>query len=150
MKFYLFAWIALVIFFGFAASANASKADYCSVYAHDFADSHSPDRALWQHKYEIAMTDCLNESTPSTQVENGKMKVAIKTKKPDQKIASVTTKVVKSVQPTLDKTSAQNKLVPGSEAWNDYCTNKYASFNSKTGTYTSKTGVTRKCVVFYP
>jgi hypothetical protein len=38
-------------------------------------------------------------------------------------------------------------LVPGSEAWNDYCAAKYLSFDRKTGLYTAKSGKQRTCVV---
>jgi hypothetical protein len=38
-------------------------------------------------------------------------------------------------------------LVPGSEAWNDYCAAKYTSFDRKTGLYTAKSGKQRTCVV---
>jgi hypothetical protein len=39
------------------------------------------------------------------------------------------------------------KLTEGSLAWLDYCDRKYASFNRATGTYTSHSGVERKCLV---
>ena len=34
----------------------------------------------------------------------------------------------------------------GSDAWNAYCAKKYASFDAKTGTYTSRSGKQRPCV----
>jgi BA14K-like protein len=147
MKFYLLGLVAATILMACAPQAFASKADYCSVYAHDFANGQTQDKALWQHKYEIAMTDCLGEPPAAEPIKNTEVKTAVKTKRVEQKVASVTSKIVK---PALDKTATQAKLVPGSDAWNNYCTNKYSSFNVNTGTYTSKTGVTRKCVVFYP
>lgn len=42
---------------------------------------------------------------------------------------------------------AMGPLVPGSEAWNDYCAAKYTSFDRKTGLYTGKSGKQRTCVV---
>jgi len=42
---------------------------------------------------------------------------------------------------------ATGPLVPGSEAWNDYCAAKYTSFDRKTGLYTGKSGKQRTCVV---
>jgi uncharacterized protein YcfJ len=42
---------------------------------------------------------------------------------------------------------ATGSLVPGSEAWNDYCAAKYTSFDRKTGLYTGKSGKQRTCVV---
>jgi BA14K-like protein len=150
MKFYALSLLAAMMVFAIVPRAFASKADYCSVYAHDFADGHSQDKAVWQHKYEIAMTDCLGENSTVETVSTPKTKRVVKAKKIEQKVAAVQTKIVKQTQPTPASSATQTKLQPGSEAWNNYCTNKYASFNAKTGTYTSKTGVNRKCVVFYP
>jgi BA14K-like protein len=150
MKFYTFSLLAATMAFAIAPHAFASKADYCSVYAHDFADGHSQEKAVWQHKYEIAMTDCLGENSTVETVRSPKTKTVVKVKKIEQKVASVQTKTVKQTQPIPASSATQTKLQPGSEAWNNYCTNKYASFNTETGTYTSKTGVARKCVVFYP
>jgi BA14K-like protein len=96
------------------------------------------------------MADCLGESSTADQAINAQTQNAVKTKKVEQKIASVASKTVRRPQPARTKVAIQTKLQPGSEAWNNYCINKYASFNAKTGTYTSKTGVARKCVVFYP
>jgi len=50
----------------------------------------------------------------------------------------------KKADPTL---TASVELVPGSEAWNDYCSAKYASFKRETGTYTSYSGKERPCLV---
>lgn len=150
MKFYVLGLLAAAMLIAVSSNVMASKADYCSVYAHDFADGHSHDKAVWQHKYEIAMTDCLGENSISETVRNAKTKSIVKAKKTEQKIASAPLKVVKQTPDLNAKAATQTKLVPGSEAWNNYCTNKYASFDAKSGTYTSKTGVERKCVVFYP
>ncbi len=150
MKFCSLTLIISMIFLAQAPSAFATKADYCSAYAHDFANGQTQDKVLWQHKYEIAMADCLGESSTADQAINTKTRNDVKTKKIEEKIASVASKIVKRSQPVRNITADQTKLQPGSEAWNNYCINKYASFNAKTGTYTSKTGVARKCVVFYP
>ena len=96
------------------------------------------------------LTDCLGDPPAAEQVNITQTKTAVKTQKVEQKIASVALKIVKPAKPAPTKTAIQKKLQPGSEAWNNYCTTKYASYNVKTGTYTSKTGVARKCVVFYP
>lgn len=150
MKFYLLSLVASAILLANAPAAFASKADYCSAYAHDFANGQTQDKALWQHKYEIAMTDCLGDPPAAEQVNITQTTTAVKTQKVEQKIASVALKIVKPAKPAPTNTAIQKKLQPGSEAWNNYCTTKYASYNVKTGTYTSKTGVARKCVVFYP
>jgi hypothetical protein len=147
MKFYVLSLVASALLIASGNASFASKADYCAAYAHDFANGQTQDKALWQHKYEIAMTDCLGESAAAEPVNTTKVKTAVKTKSVEQKVASATSKIVK---PLIARAATQTKLQPGSEAWNNYCTNKYASFSAKTGTYTSKTGVIRKCIVFYP
>ncbi len=139
-----------VILLANANAAFATKADYCSAYAHDFANSHAQDKTIWQHKYEIAMSDCLGETVDAQRTETTKTKPIVSAKKPQQKIASASNKIVKQSQLSVAGVKSQTKLEPGSEAWNNYCANKYASFNDKTGTYTSKTGVKRKCIVYYP
>jgi hypothetical protein len=150
MKFYTLSLFAAAMFIANAPHAFATKSDYCSAYAHDFADGHSQDKLVWQHKYEIAMSDCLGEPAAAQTVSTPKTKTIVKAKKLEQKIASAPSKIVKQIQPAPSASATQTKLEPSSEAWNNYCANKYASFNAKTGTYTSKTGVARKCVVFFP
>jgi BA14K-like protein len=127
-----------------ATPAFADKSAYCAAYAQDFADARATsDRVLWQHKYDIALQACNGSSKPQN-----KPMVA--------RIPNTAKKVVTSDQPVAPKkvnaepAPASSKLVqlkPGSADWNTYCTNKYTSFNAKTGTYMSKTGVERKCVV---
>ena len=80
MKLYVLSLVASSMLFAIAPSAFASKADYCSAYAHDFADGHSQDKVLWQHKYEIAMTDCLAEPAAAEQVNATKTKTVVKPK----------------------------------------------------------------------
>jgi hypothetical protein len=127
----------------YASPAFATKIDYCAAYARDFADAQTVGKALWQHKYDIANGACLAEPKSVVQA----IKVRPKSKKPmtEPQIA-----VPVEPQTTPASASAKLKLEPGSENWNNYCANKYTSFNAKTGTYTSHTGVERKCIVSYP
>jgi BA14K-like protein len=115
----------------FATPAMADKPAYCAAYARDFADARSHEKPMWQHKYDIALQACLGPPAPTI----------IKVVKP-AKPKKVETPI--AVDEPLPKPT---QLVAGSEDWNTYCANKYTSFNPKTGTYMSKTGVERKCVV---
>lgn len=130
-----------------ATPANASKAEYCAAYARDFADARATDKALWQHKYDIAQASCLAPPKPAPLVK-------ITTPKPKPKVQEI---VEIPPEPTLDpgpepvieKPAKKLRLIlePGSAAWNVYCDKKYSSFNPVTGTYTSRTGTERKCLV---
>lgn len=125
--------------------AFADKTDYCAAYARDFADARTRDKPIWQHKYDIALQGCLTEPQRSEVV-----------KPPASKPVAPKTKVVEiippepEINPVVVKPVVKAKFVrpvPGSEAWKTYCAQKYTSFNAKTGTYISKTGVERKCLV---
>lgn len=135
--------LLLMAFVTHAFPALAAKVDYCAAYARDFADAQTHDKTIWQHKYDIANAACLAEPQANAQVIKAKPIV----KKPTTKL-----KIAVPAEPeaTPASASAKPKLEPGSENWNSYCANKYTSFNAKTGTYTSHTGVERKCVVSYP
>ncbi len=112
--------------------ALADKPAYCAAYARDFADARAKDKVLWQHKYDIALQGCMGEPKP----------VAVSVP------AIVKKKVVeKIVEPNPVLVPQKLGLAAGSADWNIYCANKYTSFNPKTGTYMSKTGVERRCVV---
>lgn len=118
-----------------APPAWADKPAYCAAYARDFADARAKDKDLWQHKYDIALADCLD--APQQKVAAAPMA---------KKKASAKVKTAEVAKPEPAPTAAP-KLLAGSADWNIYCANKYASFNVKTGTYLSKTGVARKCLV---
>jgi BA14K-like protein len=124
-----------------ATPAFAAKADYCAAYARDFADAQTRDKTLWQHKYDIASEACM--AAPKAPVQEINAKPKLKKPKAEAQIAV-------PAEPQTTTASAKLKLEPGSENWNTYCANKYTSFNAKTGTYTSRSGVERKCVVSYP
>jgi BA14K-like protein len=127
----------------FAPPAFAVKADYCAAYARDFADAKAQDKTLWQHKYDIANEACLAEPKASAQVIKARPLSKKSTMKPQIAVPA-------EPQTTPASTSTKLKLEPRSENWNTYCANKYTSFNPKTGTYTSRTGIERKCIVSYP
>lgn len=133
-----------------SAPALADKAAYCKAYARDFADQSSADQTQWQHKYQIAIDACLTKHVAPT---TKPMVFRPKTKNivPAAPVAkpAVAQAVAKPpvAKPVTKPASQPATLVQGSAEWNDYCANKYVSFNAKTGTYQSKTGVERKCVV---
>lgn len=130
-----------------AAPANASKADYCAAYARDFADARATDKAIWQHKYDIAQTSCMTvpKAMPVVKIAAPKPKPLMKEvveippePTPDPVPAPIMEKPTKKLRLVLE---------PGSAEWNVYCGKKYTSFNPTTGTYKSRTGVDRKCLV---
>lgn len=127
----------------YASPALANKSDYCAAYARDFADAQTSDKSLWQHKYDIANESCLVEPKATGQAIKSKQK----SKKP---MAESQSAVPAEPQTAPASAPEKQKLEVGSENWNTYCSNKYTSFNPKTGTYTSHTGVERKCIVSYP
>ena len=125
--------------------AFADKTDYCAAYARDFADARTHDKPIWQHKYDIALQGCLAEPK---QVEVAKPP-AIKPMAPKTKVVEIIPPEPE-IDPVVVKPVMKAKFVrpePGSEVWKTYCAQKYTSFKVKTGTYTSKTGVERKCLV---
>ena len=135
--------LSIVVIATYANPAFATKADYCAAYARDFADIQTQDKTLWQHKYDIAKDECLAEPKAAAQVIRIKSKSTPKT---TSSIAVVPAEPLSTPAPA----NAKQKLEPGTDDWNNYCANKYTSFSAKTGTYTSHTGVERKCVVSYP
>lgn len=122
----------------FATPALADKAAYCQAYARDFSDQTATDKAMWQHKFQIALDACLaghksQATSAPTKSVPAKKQVAVKPAPPPP-------------EPVVAK-PASASLVAGTPEWNDYCAKKYTSFNVKTGMYTSKTGVARKCLI---
>ncbi len=123
-----------------ATPAMADKPAYCAAYATDFANARAKDKELWQHKYDIALEACLQTEKPKTVSDRAAPKT------PPVKIKKIAAQET-APEPAKAPLAAATKLVVGSEDWNIYCANKYTSFKPKTGTYLSKTGVERKCVV---
>ena len=62
--------------------------------------------------------------------------------------AAIKTRDVKKVAVAEVKIVTKNKKPePGTPAWIAYCTRKYVSFDAAKGTYLSKTGTARKCLI---
>lgn len=132
-----------------ASPALADKAAYCQAYARDFSDQVASDKAAWQHKYQIALDDCLAANKTSAAI--AVKAVAPKpTAQPQAVSAKATTNpppVVVSKSTPTQKVADNAGLTPGSAEWNDYCAKKYTSFDAKSGLYMSHTGVKRHCLV---
>ena len=120
-----------------STQAAANSQTYCELFAKDFADGRTTDVDLWQKSYRNAFNDCMNQYTAVAPMAAPK--------KPLPKQAAVPLNPLD----TSIKAAAvvKPKLEPGSEAWNEYCAAKYVSFNPDTGTYNSRTGRERRCVV---
>ena len=138
---------AVLFCFAMAAPANATKADYCAAYARDFADARATEKAIWQHKYDIAQASCMTvpKAAPVVKIAAPKPKPVVREvveippePTPDPVPAPIIEKPAKKLRLVLE---------PGSAEWNVYCGKKYTSFNPTTGTYKSRTGVDRKCLV---
>lgn len=124
-----------------ATPAMADRPAYCAAYATDFANARAKDKVLWQHKYDIALDACLQTESVKQVNESPTPKVVTPKKKKEKVV------VAETVPAPEAPVAAPTKLVVGSDDWKIYCANKYTSFNPITGTYISKTGVERKCVV---
>jgi BA14K-like protein len=132
-----------------ATPAMADKPAYCAAYARDFADARTKDKPMWQHKYDIALQACMTVPKPLVARIPDDAKKVVESPK---KVVKVKKEEVAAPAPEpapepASKPEKSAKLEPGSAEWNTYCTNKYSSFNVKTGKYTSKTGVQRRCLV---
>ncbi len=139
MRMYVLSVLAFIV------SANGAQADsksYCEIYAKDFASAKTSDVDEWQLTYRDSYGDCMAQyNTATIEVEKPKAKPVQK-----KKVASI-----KQPEPVVEKPAAKveakAELVEGTDAWNAYCDNKYASFNKETGTYKSHTGKERRCIV---
>ena len=135
----------------FAAPAFASTQSYCEIFAKDFADGRTTDVDLWQKSYRNAFNDCMNQYTvaaPQVATKKPLQKdVQAPVKPPEVEVVAETNKRILLKQPDPTAEASKPVLVPGSEAWNEYCAAKYVSFNPDTGTYNSHTGKERRCVV---
>ncbi len=154
-----------------AQPAFADVQDYCAAYARDFADLRPKDRDIWQQRYDNANADCIEQFTGETVVAAKPMKAKKKppaAPKPVAAPAGASTEAIPTASTSKAKPkpvasvaaagdapaeaapkpqAAKPKLTAGSPEWLDYCARKYTSFNREKGTYLSKTGVERKCLV---
>jgi hypothetical protein len=129
--------------------AAADVADYCAAFARDHADKGVREKPIWQKRYDNALQTCgeqfsLQEAvTVTKQPKKQALKVAEEKPEP---IAKEKTLAVPEL-PKPKKLASLPNLKAGSPEWVDYCKNKYVSFNEAKGTYLSKTGIERKCLV---
>ena len=134
--------LAMLVSGVFATHAAASSQSYCEIFAKDFADGRTTDVDLWQKSYHNAFNDCMNQYTAAAPVAAAKkplqQSTTVPLNPPETEVSVATVKAAEVVKPVL---------VPGSEAWNEYCAAKYVSFNPDTGTYNSRTGKERRCIV---
>lgn len=149
----------------FAQPAFADVQDYCAAVARDFADLRPKDRDIWQQRYDNANADCVEQfsaapltaaippklikkpvavAPPKPQPVAAEVATKKKLKKPSAEIATVEGT---TVEPTAKANVTKPKPVAGSPEWLEYCARKYTSFDKAKGTYLSKTGVERKCLV---
>ena len=132
---YLFVCVFLPAFF--STPALADKQSYCEVFGQDFANGKTSDVDQWESNFRNAFGDCMAQYAADGKVAAPAKKVAQRTSE----------KVV--VVPARD--ISRKKRVPilaaGTSAWINYCAEKYASFDAVTGTYKSKTGQRKPCLV---
>jgi BA14K-like protein len=144
--------IAVASFILLSASlpGQAAVADYCAAFARDEANMRGPSAEPdWQLNYNNADAACMLRFTPATAGQ-----VAAKAKKPAPKpkakplapAQAAKASATAAISP-LQEPKAVPKLEQGSAAWLAYCKKKYVSFSASKGTYTSKSGVERKCLV---
>jgi BA14K-like protein len=127
----------------------ADVADYCAAYARDHADQGAREKLIWQKRYDNALQTCGEQFSLKEPVA-----IAKKPKKPTVKVVAEKPKPVAvdetpvvPDEPKPQKVAAIPNLEAGSPEWITYCKNKYVSFNEEKGTYLSKTGIERKCLV---
>jgi hypothetical protein len=134
-----------------ASQAHASVEDYCAAYARDIADAVSPKPDDWQRRYDNAEKSCATRYAlpkPATRKTIKTVKKPDKPPLPKVKVeAEKVEKPVKQEKKEKQAVRAVPLLKEGSPEWVAYCKNKYVSFNEAKGTYTSKTGVERRCLV---
>ncbi len=132
---HLFVSAFLSVFF--ATSALADKQSYCEVFGQDFANGKSPEVDLWESNFRNAFNDCMAQYSADGVVAAPAKKVA----------EEAAAKVV--VVPVRDSSRRKRVpiLAPGTSAWINYCAGKYASFDAVTGTYKSRTGQRKPCLV---
>ena len=133
-----------------AGTAHAAVPDYCAAYARDMADQWDKATPQWQLKFDNAEAACLGRysTTAAAPAVKKKLKPPAPAAKPRPVKPAVKEKaeVAAAVSP-LQEPKVVPKLVAGSPEWIDYCRKKYVSFDEVKGTYQSKTGVERKCLV---
>lgn len=136
-----------------SGSAMAATQAYCELYAKDFADGRTSSVDHWQLLYRGAFDDCMLQyaATPDTAapVAAQELPEAEPVTEPEPVKAKPKPKITKVAARKTTATAAakpsRKSLIPGSEAWNDFCDRKYRSFNRQSGTYLSRNGKIRRC-----
>ena len=121
----------------FSTPAFADVKSYCEVFSQDFASAKTSDVDEWQASFRSALGDCMAQYAADAKAEPPPKKSAEKVSK----------KVVVVPATSFSRKKRTPILEPGSNAWNEYCAAKYASFNKATGNYKSRTGKQRRCSV---
>jgi hypothetical protein len=141
------------------SAAHADVRSYCAAFARDEADRALNGSAIlnpktakplsaedWKVRNQNALADCLALYGEATATETPAA-AKPETVKPAAAKPASKTKVATAKTTTTKPTGASaTALVPGSDAWKDFCAAKYVSFNRDTGTYKSRTGKQRPCV----
>lgn len=123
----------------FSAPAFADVKSYCEVFSQDFASAKTSDVDEWQSSFRAALGDCM------AQYAAGDKAVPAPTK--SKSAEKVSKKVVVVPATSTSRKKRMRILEPGSNAWVAACSAKYASFDSGTGNYKSRTGKLKRCNV---
>lgn len=141
-------WSGVLIAAVLAVPAQADVAEYCAAYARDFADQSDKQLFNWQRRYDNAEASC------TERFANDVAKPARVKSKPKPQVAKVKAKPAPAPKlkepteaPQQQAAKAIPKLTAGSPEWTAYCKKKYVSFNEAKGTYLSRKGIERKCLV---
>jgi BA14K-like protein len=145
-KRFVFSFSALILV---ALPAAADVADYCAAYARDHADQGVREKLIWQKRYDNALQTCGEQYSLQEPAA-----IVKKPRKPTVKVVTEKPKPIEKVKPSVEPEAPEPKKVAsipnlktGSPEWVKYCKKKYVSFNEAKGTYQSKTGIERKCLV---
>ena len=127
----------VVAFSVFATPAFADVKSYCEVFSQDFASAKTSDVDEWQKSFHSALGDCMAQYAAEP-----------KAAPPPKKSAEKVSKKVVVVPATATSRKKRTRILePGTIAWISACAAKYASFDSVTGNYKSRTGKQRRCSV---
>lgn len=155
--------LAVAVLAGLASEAQAGRRAYCDAYARDVADSRVSGGDILAGTIGGAIGGALlgaaidgNEGARKGAVIGGIGGTVLGAAGADNRWHRVYRKAYADCMDMYEPRPIVYKkpvprpagpLVPGSEAWNDYCAAKYTSFDRKTGLYTAMSGKQRTCVV---
>jgi hypothetical protein len=130
-------FLAMLALSVFSAPAFADVKSYCEVFSQDFASAKTSDVDEWQASFRSALGDCMAQYAAGAKAAPPPVKKAAE---------KVSKKKVVVVPATSTSTKKRTRILePGSNAWVTACSTKYASFDSGTGNYKSRTGKLRRC-----